>query len=175
MKLRDCPDCSTHMQPFWLPATRLGDEVELDRCTDCGGVWFDAGELSDATGKAVRASQEKTRRNCPACAAFLVQGKLSDGPDVETCPSCRGTFLEARDLDLLGRKQKRTHRAPGSTGFVCDRCGARTPFSEAHATLTGLECASCHGARGQDVAPVPEAREEARSAFDRFLGWLKGE
>jgi len=175
MKLRDCPDCSTHMQPFWLPAKRLGDEVELDRCTDCGGVWFDAGELSDATGKTVRPSSEKTRRRCPACTANLVQGKLSDGPAVETCPSCRGTFLEARDLESLSRQVKRTQRAPGSTGFVCDHCGARTPFSEAHATLTGLECGTCHRAKGNETAPVPEAREEARSAFDRFLGWLKGE
>ena len=48
---RDCPDCRTRLQPFWVPARRLGDEVELDRCNDCGGVWFDAGELSDASGK----------------------------------------------------------------------------------------------------------------------------
>ena len=53
MKPRDCPDCRTRLQPFWVPARRLGDEVELDRCSDCGGVWFDAGELSDASGKSV--------------------------------------------------------------------------------------------------------------------------
>ena len=70
MKKRDCPDCRTRLQPFWVPARRLGDEVELDRCSDCGGVWFDAGELSDASGKAVTASKVRTDRSCPACGAW---------------------------------------------------------------------------------------------------------
>ena len=51
MTKRDCPDCRKRLQPFWMPASRIGGEVELDRCRECGGVWFDAGELTEASGK----------------------------------------------------------------------------------------------------------------------------
>lgn len=171
MKLRDCPDCNTHMQPFWLPAKTLGSEVELDRCADCGGVWFDAGELVAASSKEVRATSTKTDRPCPSCTAMLVQGRIVDGPAVETCASCRGTFLEARDLDALAKKARQS-TAPSGTGFVCDSCGERKPFSAAQATLTGLECAECVK---RQASPQPSAeREEKRSAFAGFLGWLRG-
>lgn len=172
MKLRDCPDCDTRMQPFWLPAKTLGAEVELDRCSDCGGVWFDAAELVAASGKMVRATKVTTDRPCPSCTAMLVQGKLVDGPAVETCPSCRGTFLEARDLEALAKKAKHAS-APSGTGFVCDSCGERKPFSAAQATLTGLECTEC--AKQRAAPPATEERQEKRSAFGGFLGWLRGE
>ena len=170
---RDCPDCKTRLQPFWVPARRLGAEVELDRCSDCGGVWFDAGELADASGKSVTSSKEKTDRSCPACGARLLQGTLADGPEVETCPSCKGTFLEARDLDALAKKAKSSVRAPHGTGFICDACGARRPFSEGQPTLTGLECLDC--VKEHAEPPPTEAQEEARSTFGKFLGWLRGE
>lgn len=169
---RDCPDCRTRLQPFWVPARRLGDEVELDRCSDCGGVWFDAGELSDASGKSVTATRVKTDRSCPACGAALLQAQLADGPEVETCPSCRGTFLEARDLDALAKKAPSSRRPPNGTGFICDGCGARKPFSEGQATLTGLECGDCMKDR---QGPPPPEKEAQRSAFGKFLGWLRGQ
>jgi len=175
MKKRFCPDCRTTMQPFWVPARRLGDEVELDRCSDCGGVWFDAGELSDASGKTVLPTKEKTDRSCPACAATLLQAKLADGPDVETCPSCRGTFLEARDLDALAKKAPSSRRPPNGTGFICDGCGARKPFSEGQATLTGLECADCMKDRKHAAPAETEKQQASRSTFGKFLGWLRGE
>ncbi len=173
MRPRDCPDCRTRLQPFWVPARRLGDEVELDRCSDCGGVWFDAGELSVASGKSVTATKTKTDRRCPGCGAMLLQAQLADGPEVETCPSCRGTFLEARDLEALAKKSPSSRRPANGTGFICDGCGARKPFSEGQATLTGLECADCTKDHGGP--PPPPAQEEARSAFGKFLGWLRGE
>jgi Zn-finger nucleic acid-binding protein len=170
---RDCPDCKTRLQPFWVPARRLGDEVELDRCNDCGGVWFDAGELSDASGKSVKSRNVSTDRRCPACGASLLQAQLADGPEVETCPSCRGTFLEARDLDALAKKAPSSRRPPNGTGFICDGCGARKPFSEGQATLMGLECGDCM--KGRQAPPQSEEKEASRSAFGKFLGWLRGE
>jgi Zn-finger nucleic acid-binding protein len=138
-------------------------------------VWFDAGELSDASGKSVTASKEKTDRSCPGCAARLVQARLADGPDVETCPSCRGTFLEARDLDALAKKAPSSRRPPNGTGFICDGCGARKPFSEGQATLTGLECSDCLEDRPGVRAAETDTQQASRSTFGKFLGWLRGE
>jgi hypothetical protein len=160
------------MQPFWLPSSKGGDEVELDRCNDCGGVWFDAGELSEATRRAVTPGKQPTDRRCPECAVPLVRAVMAGGVDVETCTSCQGTFLEARDLDAIVKK-KSARAAPGGTGFVCDACGARKPFSLAQPTLTGLECDTCV-AEKKGPPPTPEQTEKA-SVFGKFLGWLRGE
>lgn len=159
------------MRPFWVPSRRRAEELELDRCSDCGGVWFDAGELTQASGRTVKASREATDRDCPGCGVTLVRGTMSGEVDVETCPRCRGTFLEARDLDALMEKAPRKS-APGGSGFVCDACGQRRPFSHAQATLTGLECHEC-AARAAEPAPSAEAR--APSRFGGFMAWLRGE
>lgn len=168
---RDCPDCLTHMQLFWVPGRATGSEVELDRCSDCGGVWFDAGELFEASGRKVQASEHKTDRQCPECHLPLMEGELRGGVEVETCLECAGTFLEARDLDAIVNKSPTT-RAPGGTGFVCDACHQRRPFSEAQATLTGLECQACVSAR---ATPASEEKKKSAGAFGAFLGWLRGE
>lgn len=169
---RDCPDCSTRMQPFWLPAKGTRDEIELDRCNDCGGVWFDAGELRAATSRALKREGEATDRQCPACDVPLVTATL--GPlAVEVCDECDGTFLEARDLDRLKQttKSRPAVSSGGGSGFVCDECGERKSFSHARPTLNGVSCDSC-----VEKAPAaPPEQAESVSAFGRFLGWLKGE
>jgi Zn-finger nucleic acid-binding protein len=167
---RNCPDCRTPMQSFWLPAKGGGAEVELDRCTDCGGVWFDAGELSQATGRQVTASRAAVSRLCPSCRVPLMHGTLQGDIGVETCARCKGTFLEARDLEAL-KKRASSLSAPGGSGFVCEECGKRKAFSDGHATLTGLVCTSC----AEVAEPPPPVKEEARSTFSSFLGWLRGD
>lgn len=160
------------MRAFWVPSRRAGEEVELDRCSTCGGVWFDAGELAEASGRAVTVKTARTDRQCPACELPLVLGMLSGGVEVETCTHCRGTFLEARDMDALVKRVPK-QQAPGGTGFVCDDCGERKPFSHAQATLTGLECAECVERKKAPPAEVVEAKSP--SVFGAFVGWLRGE
>lgn len=170
---RDCPDCLTHMQLFWVPGRAPNSEVELDRCNDCGGVWFDAGELFEASGRKVVAGQRETDRACPECGIPLVDGELRGGVEVETCVECAGTFLEARDLDAIVKKEAPRAKAPGGTGFVCDGCHQRRPFSEAQATLTGLECQACVLDRA--TPPAPPEKTRGPNMFGAFLGWLRGE
>ena len=172
MSARSCPACRTRLRAFWVPSRTGADEIELDRCNDCGGVWFDAGELQQASGRGVKLSRTETDRACPACRVPLLRGKMSGDVDVEGCLDCRGTFLEARDMDTLVKRSP-PKRAPGGTGFVCDECGQRRPFSHAQPTLTGLACGDC--IERHTTPPAPPARQEARSVFAGFLGWLRGE
>src|SRR5690349_6039042 len=44
---RYCPDCATKMREY-----RVGS-VEVDRCPKCLGMWFDWGELEQATGRSL--------------------------------------------------------------------------------------------------------------------------
>ena len=171
MAKRDCPDCRKRLQPFWMPASRIGGEVELDRCRECGGVWFDAGELTEASGKTVRAPGGPSARNCPSCGAKMRHARLSDGPPVDNCPSCRGTFVEAAALETLTMKKTARALAPQGTGFVCDECGARKAFSEGRATTLGLKCADC----AVDDEPVPRRQQKKKSVLSRFFGWLSAD
>ena len=68
----DCPICKNAMITLEL------QEVEIDHCTDCGGIWLDAGELEMLLGEPEKAKQllnsfktdhtstEKPRK-CPIC------------------------------------------------------------------------------------------------------------
>jgi len=47
----DCPVCKNAMITLEL------QEVEIDYCTDCGGIWLDAGELELLLGEPEKAKQ----------------------------------------------------------------------------------------------------------------------
>jgi Zn-finger nucleic acid-binding protein len=40
-----CPRCSSDLEP------KQRDGVEIDRCTRCGGIWLDAGEMERLVGQ----------------------------------------------------------------------------------------------------------------------------
>ncbi len=56
-------------------------DVEIDYCTDCGGIWLDAGELEMLLGQPEKARKllesfkpdpqcAEAKRKCPICAVF---------------------------------------------------------------------------------------------------------
>ena len=68
----DCPVCKNAMIALELA------EVEIDHCTDCGGIWLDAGELELLLGNPEQArgllnsfkidsQSAETVRKCPIC------------------------------------------------------------------------------------------------------------
>ena len=91
----ECPACKGFL------ITVEYDQVEVDVCTSCRGVWLDSGEL------------ELILRKC-GCEepAWAVRGRLADGtapPDARPCPIC-------------GKKMLRGQFAPPSDA-VLDKCG----------------------------------------------------
>ncbi|MCX5637555.1 MAG: zf-TFIIB domain-containing protein, partial [Planctomycetota bacterium] len=68
----DCPVCKNAMITLEL------EDVEIDHCTDCGGIWLDAGELELLLGEPAKAKQlldsfkidpkpAENLRKCPIC------------------------------------------------------------------------------------------------------------
>jgi len=68
----DCPVCKNAMITLELA------EVEIDYCTDCGGIWLDAGELELLLGNSQQAKKlldsfkidsncTEKRKKCPIC------------------------------------------------------------------------------------------------------------
>jgi Zn-finger nucleic acid-binding protein len=108
----DCPVCKNAMIVLELA------EVEVDYCTDCGGIWLDAGELELLLGNAQNAEQlldsfkidshstEKPRR-CPICLKKMQ--KIVVGPStppllIDKCRRGDGLWFDKGELqDILDR------------------------------------------------------------------------
>lgn len=124
-----CPKCQSAMErvPVGL--------VEVDRCTACGGIWFDmleeekiiqAGEAAaiDVGDAQVGASRDAQRLDCPRCHTRTIRMVDAEQPHIhfESCKYCYGRFFDAgefRDLAepgvaaLIGRW--RAHDRPIQT------------------------------------------------------------
>ena len=108
----DCPVCKNAMIALEL------QEVEVDYCTGCGGIWLDAGELELLLGNAQNAEQlldsfkidshsiEKPRK-CPICLKKMQ--KIIVGPSTPTltldkCSRGDGLWFDKGELqDILNR------------------------------------------------------------------------
>lgn len=106
-----CPKCRDHD----LAATQV-DEVTVDRCPACAGLWFDARELPRVLrlgaaavrplhgGRADVARDERAGA-CPRDGARLTRMHSASHPDVvvETCLECQGIWLDGGEFDALRR------------------------------------------------------------------------
>ena len=104
-----CPKCRSDMQQIVI------DDTEIDRCSSCHGLWFDAGELAKlndsdaaaaidigdvATGKQQNAIEHYP---CPRCAGSMNRLVDPKQPHIwfEQCGSCRGSYFDAGEFSDL--------------------------------------------------------------------------
>lgn len=120
-----CPKCRTLMAPVRFA------EIEVDRCTGCGGIWFDMLEqedLRDQPGaKAIDSGDPEVGRRydqvglirCPVDGEPMVRMVDKGQPHLwlESCPLCYGMFFDAgeftdfteesvRDMVVRRRRQR---------------------------------------------------------------------
>ena len=108
----DCPVCKNAMIVLELA------EVEVDYCTDCGGIWLDAGELELLLGNSQQTKQlldsfkidsncTEKRRKCPICLKKMQ--KIVVGPStppllIDKCTRGDGLWFDRGELqDILDR------------------------------------------------------------------------
>lgn len=82
--------------------------VEIDFCSSCKGIWFDAGELAfyveaeeDVPNvEAAISAGHATGLECPKCASELIETRyVPEEPLLmDICPSCRGVFLDKGEV-----------------------------------------------------------------------------
>jgi Zn-finger nucleic acid-binding protein len=102
----DCPVCKNAMITLELA------DVEVDYCTDCGGIWLDAGELELLLGDPEQAGQllnsfeidskcaEKPRK-CPICLKKMqkiVVGTAEPILLIDKCPKGDGLWFDKGEL-----------------------------------------------------------------------------
>lgn len=93
---------------------RLGKDLVLDRCSECGGLWFDFTELIELKelgsfyikhlekGEHKR-GEENRIRECPRCGLVLQPSMLGKDQTIraERCPGCKGIWLDNGELSKL--------------------------------------------------------------------------
>ena len=110
----DCPACKNAMITLEL------DNVEIDHCTNCGGIWLDAGELEILLNDRQKARQlvdsfktiakhrEKSRK-CPICLKKMqkiVIGLSAPALLIDKCPRNDGLWFDKGELDNILKKAK---------------------------------------------------------------------
>ncbi|MHC5120853.1 MAG: TFIIB-type zinc ribbon-containing protein [Planctomycetota bacterium] len=115
----DCPVCKSAMIVLEL------DEVEVDYCTDCEGIWLDAGELelllggaaaSDALlgsfqsaktalGSFQSAKTAEKKRKCPICLKKMDKVLVGDAANkkelIDCCPKNHGMWFDGGELQQV--------------------------------------------------------------------------
>ena len=102
------------------------DETAVDRCTRCGGTWFDEAELRrvahdrevEKLAAHVGNFPAASGFECPRCEGACVAAFVGE-VQVDTCTVCRGVWLDAGELDEA-RRTIEVNRTLGaaSSGFV---------------------------------------------------------
>jgi Zn-finger nucleic acid-binding protein len=78
------------------------DDVEVDVCDRCRGVWLDAGELErlGIAPETTAVVAESSRYLCPRCDRPMRQIRRR-GVELEECPAGHGVWLDAGELERL--------------------------------------------------------------------------
>jgi Zn-finger nucleic acid-binding protein len=110
----DCPDCKNAMITLEL------EGVEIDYCTNCGGIWLDAGELEllfNDPGKAkilldsfrVDSTSTERLKKCPICDKKMQKVAVGSSKPVLLIDKCRrgdGLWFDKGELqDIFARAE----------------------------------------------------------------------
>jgi Zn-finger nucleic acid-binding protein len=117
-----CPACKNEMIVVEY------DNIELDYCNNCRGVWFDSTELelllksmnldsqnlllNDILNAPEAMSQEKERR-CPICRRRMKKTTVGEQPGVlvDVCPQGNGLWFDGGEVAQLLRQLSRKQPA----------------------------------------------------------------
>lgn len=104
-QIMHCPACDEPMVVLEY------EEVEVDFCTECSGVWLDEGELELLLGleepevaSLISSGQDvaidEAKRACPACDAEMLKEAFGADPPivVDCCPHSHGLFFDKGEL-----------------------------------------------------------------------------
>ena len=107
----ECPRCQAVLSEIML------DEIVLDRCSQCGGIWFDFAEFERILSRESRVIQallpeggttepeEAHELPCPRCNGTLIRMGAPTGPtSYYGCLTCYGRWLDGNEIErMLGR------------------------------------------------------------------------
>ncbi len=116
-----CPVCEGELREYQAPGFRV------DICRDgCSGQWFDARELEKCNQHTEVFPEEllllrkspnvvidrSLIRQCPRCVGVDLQRVVLDADkrfEIDSCPSCSGSWLDIGELSYLRQQDKEAH------------------------------------------------------------------
>ncbi len=165
--MKKCPNCNGHA----LNAQNISANVEVDVCTECGGVWFEKGEVGDFTNFAkdipdiARLAKEAkpSGKECPECRLGMKEMKYTGSSElmIDYCESCGGVWFDGGELselksisEKLDDVKLRISREVWNLRFSlhkrsalnCPKCRAKTlhTFNTSEGVVVDL-CDKCRG------------------------------
>ena len=108
----NCPKCTSPME-----AVAVGS-VDVDRCTSCQGMWFDAFEdeavkrargakkVDTGDGRKGKEKNQQGKISCPKCRTRTIRMVDREQPHIwyESCPVCYGKFFDAGEFQDVAEK-----------------------------------------------------------------------
>ena len=102
----NCPKCDAEMEKVSF------NEIEVDRCVGCRGIWFDMLEkeklktlphsemIDSGDPKIGKIFNETQRIDCPRCQTRMIAMVDPEHPQVhfESCTICYGAFFDAGEF-----------------------------------------------------------------------------
>jgi uncharacterized protein len=102
----NCPKCGGTMTSVTV------DQASVERCENCGGLWFDllehehikkarvAGQLDTGDPAVGQSHDSQSRIACPRCSAQMIRMVFPDKPHIhyEACTVCYGLYLDAGEF-----------------------------------------------------------------------------
>jgi len=110
----DCPVCKSAMITLEL------EDVEIDYCTNCSGIWLDAGELELLLGEPRKAAEllnsfepdsncKEEARKCPICdkkMQKIVVGSFKPSLLIDKCRRGDGLWFDRGELNDIFERAK---------------------------------------------------------------------
>ncbi len=104
-----CGKCEGQFQPV-----QVGD-IEVDKCDQCSGIWFDLGELEkvlesksiDSVKNQIENNQghDERKASCPVCGGkgnmVQVTSLKNSAVHIDTCSVCYGQWLDGGEIEQL--------------------------------------------------------------------------
>jgi Zn-finger nucleic acid-binding protein len=96
-----CPTCDQEMTAI------EAEHVEVDMCTNCGGIWLDDSEFEELLGT----------MKCPHCERMMVLRELR-GVEYDYCPYCGSVWLDRGELGTLVEREPAVQRRSQLATFM---------------------------------------------------------
>jgi Zn-finger nucleic acid-binding protein len=90
------------------------NDIEIDYCDQCRGVWLNGGELESLTGLNPKSSRIMV---CSDCEAPMGLKRIRD-VEIDFCPECDAVWLDAGELEKLSGIDPETGEAAPLHEFI---------------------------------------------------------
>lgn len=127
----NCPQCA---DKELTKSDVEGYPIKVDHCAQCGGAWFDAGEMEQLLDVPpaqveIPRSARLSRRKCPNCARLLRTFYYPDTlTTTDMCAECRGMWLDKGEFQEIDTVRRYLKKAVKSAAIPDKKSGEPSRF-----------------------------------------------